>query len=61
MNFNMSPSTNPNIKKTVKVEISTDESKGICYHCEEPKTDLESSYCCKGCEDDEIKFNQLDN
>ena len=44
-----------------KSEIIIDLSKGYCDHCEEPKTDINSSYCCKGCEDAEIKFNQLDN
>jgi len=59
--YNLSESINPKIKKVSKSEIIIDLSKGYCDHCEEPKTDINSSYCCKGCEDAEIKFNQLDN
>lgn len=59
--YNLSESINPKIKKVSKSKIIIDLSKGYCDHCEEPKTDINSSYCCKGCEDAEIKFNQLDN
>ena len=59
--YNLSESINPKIKKVSKSEIIIDLSKGYCDHCEEPNTDINSSYCCKGCEDAEIKFNQLDN
>ena len=61
MNFNLPESTNPRIKMTTKAPVTLDLSKGYCDNCEEPKTDVNSSYCCKGCEDAEIKFNQLDN
>ncbi len=46
-----------------KFIIESDETnhKGYCYHCEEQKTDIDYDYCCKECEDAEIRFNELDN
>lgn len=48
-------------EKVSKSEIIIDSSKGICYHCSEPKDDINYSYCCTGCEDAQIKFDELDN
>jgi len=41
------------------IHIATNEnmSKGNCNHCEEPKNDINSSYCCVQCEDAELKNN----
>ncbi len=61
MYYNLSESISPKIKKALKTQTIIDPSKGYCDHCEEPKTDIDSSYCCEGCEDAEVKFNQLDN
>lgn len=46
-----------------KFIIESDETnhKGICYHCSEPKDDINYAYCCTGCEDAQIKFDELDN
>ena len=62
MNFNLPESTNPNIKKVLKSKTTIDLSQyNLCDHCSEPNTDINSDYCCVGCEDAEIKFNKLDN
>lgn len=60
-NFPLSESNDPKIKKALKPKIIIDLSKGYCNHCEQPKTDINYSYCCVACEDSEIRFNQLDN
>jgi len=44
--------------KSIKRVAHTNHTTGYCYHCEEPKNDINHSYCCKGCEDAENKFNQ---
>ena len=46
--------------KEIQKEIKNN-TKGYCSHCQEPKNNINYSYCCKGCEDTEIMFNQLDN
>ena len=58
--YPLSESNNPKIKKVSKSKIIIDLSKGICYHCSEPKDDINYAYCCTTCEDAEIKFNELD-
>ena len=37
-----------------KSKVTIDLSKGYCDHCEEPKSDVNSSFCCLGCENAEI-------
>ncbi len=32
------------------------EANELCYHCEEPKTDINRSYCSDGCEDAENDY-----
>ena len=59
--YNLPESTNPRIKKAAKTKVIIDLSKGYCYHCDEPKSNVNWSYCCLGCEKAEIRFNQLDN
>lgn len=59
--YNLPESTNPRIKKAAKSKIIIDLFKGHCYHCEEPKFDVNSSFCCLGCENAEIKLRQFDN
>jgi hypothetical protein len=41
--------------------LSKSSFYNLCDHCSEPNTEINSSYCCVGCEDAEIKFNELDN
>lgn len=41
--------------------IELNKRNNLCDHCSEPNTEINSSYCCVGCEDAEIKFNELDN
>ncbi len=62
--YPLSESNDPKIKKVLKPKIVVNLSNhttGYCYYCEEPKNDINNSYCCKSCEDAEIKFNQMDN
>ena len=49
------------IMSIIKIRNLQLEESGNCYHCEEPKNDINYSYCCKGCEDAEIKFNEMEN
>lgn len=59
-----SPTTTKHIKYAATelgLTLINYKSKGYCNHCEETKTDINSSYCSKGCEDAEIKLNQLNN
>ena len=63
-NFSLSESNDPKIKKVSKSEIIIDLSNhktGYCYYCTEPKDDINYAYCCKGCEDAQIKFDEMDN
>ena len=53
------PTTIEHIVVVAKIKIA--ERNDFCDHCEEPKSDVNSSFCCLGCENAEIKFNQLDN
>lgn len=59
--YNLPESTNPRIKKAAKSKATIDLSKGYCDHCEEPKSDVNSSFCCSACEKAEIKLRQFDN
>lgn len=53
--FNQPASNDLKVKKASKTKPQIDLSKGFCYHCEEPKSDIQYSYCCKGCENAELK------
>ena len=53
------PTTIEHVLVVAKIKIA--ERNELCDHCGEPKLDVNSSFCCLGCEKAEIRFNQLDN